>query len=272
MNDSLLLLDDVSKRFGGVAAVDGVSMRVNQGVITGLIGPNGAGKTSLVNLVSGFYRPDAGSIEFQGQEIAGHSAHGISRLGITRTYQNVRLFSGLSAVEQVVAGMYTSRKTTALGGVFFLPKERDERRRCNERAVELLDQVGVKERDELAEELPYGTQRRVEIARALATNPKLILLDEPTAGMNKEESVAIGELIHTVRDQGCTVFVIEHNMRLILDYCEEAYVMSFGEVLAHGTPQECVEDPLVQKAYFGKETDAAGIPALRELRSDQSDS
>ncbi|WP_311210959.1 MULTISPECIES: ABC transporter ATP-binding protein [unclassified Aeromicrobium] len=268
MSDALLTIEGLTKRFGGVTAVNGVDMVVPQGTVMGLMGPNGAGKTSLVNLVTGFYTPDEGSVLFEGDEMAGLAPHQISRRGITRTYQNVRLLSGFSVLEQVVAGMYASRKASSLSSLVMWPGERRERRECLERADALLARVGVTERRELAETLPYGTQRRVEIARALATDPRLVLLDEPTAGMNREESVAVGELIRSVRDQGLTVLVVEHNMRLILDYCDAAYVMSFGEVLSHGTPQECVDDPAVQKAYFGKENDASGIPALRELRSD----
>lgn len=262
---TLLHLQDVAKHFGGVKAVDGVTLSVPTGTVMGLMGPNGAGKTSLLNLITGFYSPDQGSIVFEDAEIAGHSAHAISRQGITRTYQNVRLLSGFSVLDQVVTGMYADRRAWSLGSLLFSPRERRERRECEERAAALLDRVGVTERRELADELPYGTQRRVEIARALATDPRLILLDEPTAGMNAEESTQIGELVRSVRDDGVTVMLIEHNMRLILDYCDAAYVMSFGTVLAHGTPRECVDDPRVQEAYFGKEADASDIPALREL-------
>ncbi|WP_338749504.1 ABC transporter ATP-binding protein [Janibacter alittae] len=259
MSDDLLTISDLYKRFGGVTAVDGVSMTVPQGKVMGLMGPNGAGKTSLVNLVTGFYTPDQGAVDFAGTDVAGLAPHLISRKGITRTYQNVRLLSGFSVLEQVVAGMYSSRKASSLSSLFFSPGERRERRACTERAEDLLDRVGVSERHELAETLPYGTQRRVEIARALATDPQLVLLDEPTAGMNTEETVAVGELIISLRAQGLTVLVIEHNMRLILDYCDLAYVMSFGRVLHQGTPQECVDDPEVQRAYFGRESDASGI-------------
>ena len=268
-SEPILALEGVTKRFGGVTAVGGVDMVVPRGSVMGLMGPNGAGKTSLVNAITGFYVPDAGSVLFDGTELAGLAPHHISRQGVTRTYQNVRLLSGFSVLEQVVAGMYASRTASSLSSLVFWPRERRERRECLARADALLERVGVTERRELAETLPYGTQRRVEIARALATDPRLMLLDEPTAGMNREESVEIGELMHSIRADGCTVLVVEHNMRLILDYCDEAYVMSFGEVLAHGTPQECVDDPAVQKAYFGKEADdASGIPALRELRGD----
>lgn len=269
MSEHILELTGVRKRFGGVTAVGGVDLAVPRGAIMGLMGPNGAGKTSLVNVITGFYTPDEGQVLFDGTDLAGMAPHHISRRGVTRTYQNVRLLSGFTVLEQVVAGMYASRKASSLSSLVFWPRERRERQECLERADELLTRVGVTERHELAENLPYGTQRRVEIARALATDPQLMLLDEPTAGMNREESVEIGELMRSIRDQGCTVLVVEHNMRLILDYCDAAYVMSFGEVLAHGTPQECVDDPAVQKAYFGKENDASGIPALRELRGDQ---
>lgn len=261
----ILDVEGLTKHFGGVKAVDGVSLSVATGSVMGLMGPNGAGKTSLLNLVTGFYQPDAGAVRFEGVDIAGRSSHAISRLGITRTYQNVRLLSGFSVLDQVVAGMYASRRAWSLGALVFSPSERRERRECEERAAALLERVGVNERREPADALPYGTQRRVEIARALATGPRLMLLDEPTAGMNVEESVEIGELVRSVAEDGITVMLIEHNMRLILDYCHHAYVMSFGTVLAQGTPRQCVDDPRVQEAYFGKEADASDISALREL-------
>lgn len=266
--DVLLDVSDLKLVFGGVVAVNDVSLKVRRGSILGLMGPNGAGKTSLVNLVTGFYKPNAGSIRFNDTEIAGAAPHRIARLGVTRTYQNVRLFSGMTVLEQVVSGMYAHRKALPLGSLVFSGKERRDRAEAVEQAHALLDEVGVPDREVLAERLSYGTQRRVEIARALATRPGLVLLDEPTAGMNHAESTDIGALMHTLRDRGCTVVVVEHNMRLILDYCDEAYVMSFGSHIASGAPAECVEDPAVQAAYFGKESHVDVVSAASTVRSD----
>ena len=264
----LLDVRDLRLVFGGVVAVNDVSLQVRKGSVLGLMGPNGAGKTSLVNLVTGFYTPASGSIRFNGEEVAGAAPHAVARMGITRTYQNVRLFSGMSVLEQVVSGMYAHRTASPLGSLVFSRRERRDRAEAVEEAHALLDEVGVSQRDELAEELPYGSQRRVEIARALATRPQLVLLDEPTAGMNHAESTDIGELMLKLRDRGCTVVVVEHNMRLILDYCDEAFVMSFGSRIASGTPAACVEDPAVQAAYFGKESHVDVVSAASALRRD----
>lgn len=266
MTASILEISDLRRSFGGVKAVDGLSMSVPRGSIFGLMGPNGAGKTTVINLITGFFRPDVGSITFDGVDTTRLPPHRIAAMGIARTYQNVRLFEGMTAVDQVVAGRHSRRSSRAWQSILCLPGERRERRAAEAAARELLDRVGLKRHDDLANHLSYGEQRRVEIARALATDPSLLLLDEPTAGMNSVESAGIGALMEQLRDEGITILVIEHNMSLILDHCDLALVQNFGQPIMTGTPQECVNDPRVQEAYFGRKSDAERVNALRELR------
>lgn len=264
--DSILELDSLSKAFGGVQAVDQLSMSVPRGTVFGLMGPNGAGKTSAINLITGFFKADSGTINFLGETITASKSHQVARLGISRTYQNVRLFSGMTAVEQVIAGTYLTRHSRGWQSVGFLPSERRDRRAAEATARELLNRVGFDRHDEMAQNLSYGDQRRVEIARALASDPSLLLLDEPTAGMNSEEAAAIGGLLRSLRDDGLTMLVVEHNMALILDHCDLAMVMNFGRGLISGTPRQCVDDEAVQEAYFGRKSDAERVSALRQLR------
>jgi len=261
----LLEVESVDKHFGGVAAVSALSMAVRAGSVAGLMGPNGAGKTTLVNLISGLLPADRGAIRFAGTDILRSPAHVIAAGGIARTYQNVRLFSGMTVLEQVMAGCYVRRGTSLWASFLGLPKARAARRTVEGHAVELLDRVHMTHRAHvLAETLSYGEQRRVEIARALGTNPRLLLLDEPTAGMNAQESNEIGELTHSLRDNGgLTVLMVEHNVRLVKEFCDAVTVMNFGRLLAHGTPAECMAHPEVQAAYFGNSADAERIRSLR---------
>lgn len=260
----LLEVEAVSKHFGGVAAVTDLSMTVEPGSVAGLMGPNGAGKTTMINLISGLLPSDYGTIRFAGTEIQHRPAHAIAALGIARTYQNVRLFSGMTALEQVMAGCYIRRGTSLWASFLGLPKARAARKAVERRALELLDRVQLSQRAHLlAETLSYGEQRRVEIARALGAEPRLLLLDEPTAGMNAQESGEIGKLVHTLRDGGLTVLMVEHNVRLVTDFCDHVTVMNFGRLLARGTPAECIAHPDVQAAYFGKTDDAERIRTLR---------
>lgn len=260
----LLDVEDVSKHFGGVAAVANLSMTVAPGSVAGLMGPNGAGKTTMINLISGLLPSDYGTIRFGGAEIQGMPAHTIASLGISRTYQNVRLFSGMTALEQVMAGCFTRRGTSLWASFLGMPKARAAHKKVERHALELLDRVHMSHRAHvLAETLSYGEQRRVEIARALGADPRLLLLDEPTAGMNAQESGEIGKLVHTLRDAGLTVLMVEHNVRLVTDFCDYVTVMNFGRLLARGTPAECIAHPDVQAAYFGKTDDAKRIRTLR---------
>lgn len=254
-----LVLEGVRKSFGGVKAVRELSFAVARGSVTGLMGPNGAGKTTVINLVSGLLTPDAGSIAIGGEEAAGLRGDLIAGLGLSRTYQNVRLITGLTALQQVVTGCYLRRGVGLVSSVLHLPAARRRRRALEEEAYFLLERVGMADRaDILAEALSYGEQRRVEIARALGARPELLLLDEPTAGMNAQEAGRIGVLIDALRGDGLSILLVEHNMRLVADHCDHAVVMNFGAKLAEGTPAECLDDPAVQEAYFGRERHAHG--------------
>jgi len=260
----LLELSVVGKNFGGVAAVSDLSMAVQAGSVAGLMGPNGAGKTTLVNLISGMLPPDHGTIEFSGVQIQRSPAHIIAAQGIARTYQNVRLFSGMTVLEQVMAGCYVRRGVSLWASFLGLPKAQHAYKAVQNHALELLDRVQLTHRAHfLAETLSYGEQRRVEIARALGTRPKLLLLDEPTAGMNAQESAEIGRLVHSLRGGGLTVLMVEHNVQLVKDFCDVVTVMNFGRYLVSGTPAYCMAHPDVQAAYFGKTTDAERIQTLR---------
>lgn len=261
---NLLVVEKAEKHFGGVAAVSEFSMSVSVGSVAGLMGPNGAGKTTLVNLISGLLNADSGSIRFDGTEIRTLAAHEIAALGIARTYQNVRLFAGMTVLEQVMAGSFMRRGASLWASFLGLPKARAKRAALKAEAMALLERVNLAHRaNVLAETLSYGEQRRVEIARALATQPRLLLLDEPTAGMNAQESAGIGELTHRLRDGGLTVLMVEHNVRLVREFCDRVTVMNFGRLLVSGTPVECIDHPDVQAAYFGKRADAERIRSLR---------
>ena len=260
----LLEVAAVEKHFGGVSAVANLSMSVARGSVAGLMGPNGAGKTTLVNLFSGLLPADGGAIRFEGAELLGLPAHEIAARGIARTYQNVRLFSGMTVLEQVTAGCYLQRGTSLAASFLGLPAARAAQRAVQAHAMQLLERVQMAHRAHvLAETLSYGEQRRVEIARALGNRPRLLLLDEPTAGMNAQESQVIGQLIHSLRDGGLTVLMVEHNVRLVKEFCDTVTVMNFGRLLARGTPAECMAHPEVQQAYFGNRADAERLRALR---------
>jgi branched-chain amino acid transport system ATP-binding protein len=259
----LLAIDGVAKHFGGVAAVDGLTTEVRTGSVHGLIGPNGAGKTTMINLMTGLLHPTAGAIRFAGQELGTLASQEIAALGIARTYQNVRLFSGMTSLEQVMTGCWLRRGTSLWASFLGLPSARAGWRTTRADALALLARVGMAHRaDELAETLSYGEQRRIEIARALGSRPRLLLLDEPTAGMNHVEAAAIGRLVHELRDGGLTVLMVEHNMGLVTEFCDACTVMNFGRLLARGEPKACIADPAVQEAYFGRKRDAVGHHAL----------
>ncbi|MGI3169003.1 ABC transporter ATP-binding protein [Pseudooceanicola sp. C21-150M6] len=246
-------LREVTMRFGGVVAVNSLSMGIPRGAVHGLIGPNGAGKTTVINMITGMFTPTEGEIHFDGTRTDGLPTHDIAALGIARTYQNVRLFSGMSALEQVMTGCYLGRDTGLLQSFLGLPSSKAAWKRSRQRALALLDRVGLADRaDELAETMSYGEQRRVEIARALGSDPKLILLDEPAAGMNQSEASEIGRLVVELRDTGLTVLMVEHNMSLVTEFCESCTVINFGQKLAEGDPRTCLADPEVQAAYFGR--------------------
>ncbi|ADU50770.1 amino acid/amide ABC transporter ATP-binding protein 1, HAAT family [Thermaerobacter marianensis DSM 12885] len=251
----LLQLDRVGIRFGGLKAVDGLTLSVDRGELVGLIGPNGAGKTTVFNLLTGVYTPTEGTITFAGERIDGLKPHVLARRGIARTFQNIRLFGHLTVLDNVRVAYQVNTRHTVLDSILRLPRYFAEEGRMAEESLALLERLGLAaHQDELARNLPYGLQRRLEIARALALKPRLLLLDEPAAGMNPQESRELMELIAGVRrDFGLTVLLIEHDMTVVMGICERIYVLDHGVLIAEGTPEEIRRNPRVIEAYLGEE-------------------
>jgi len=253
---SLLSLRRLSKSFGGLTAVHNVSFDVESGTIVGLIGPNGAGKTTVFNLITGIYRPDQGEILFNNTSLLGLRTHRIISLGIGRTFQTIRLFQNLSVLENVLAGCHCRMRSGAFSAMLGLGRHRREEKKAVEQAMDALAFVGLQQSAlQPAKNLSYGSQRLLEVARALATQPKLLILDEPAGGMNEQETEALVELIRKIRSRGITVLLIEHDMNLVMGVCEKIVVLEYGSKIAEGTPRDIKTNPRVIEAYLGTEED-----------------
>jgi len=258
MSKILLEVNDILVNFGGVIALNKVNLHVSEGEIAALIGPNGAGKTTVFNIVTGYYTPTSGDVIVDGESVLGLRPYKIARKGLGRTFQNIRLFGDMTAVENVATAADALNKSGLVGSLIGVPRSRRDEKESREKAHELLRFIGLDHRAlQMAKNLPYGDQRRLEIARALALNPKVLLLDEPAAGFNPQEKVELGELIRKIRDRGFAVLLIEHDMSLVMDISDRVSVLDFGQKIAEGTPSEIQNNQRVIDAYLGVADDAS---------------
>ena len=249
-----LKVKNLKQRFGGLVDLEHVDMCVNEGEIVGIIGPNGAGKSTLFNCITGIYNPTEGRVEMLGKDITGWKPYKVTELGFARTFQNIRLFRRMTVLDNVLIGMHTRTKTNLLTAIFNTRAKRKEMEECEKKAVDLLRLFELQDlRYEMATSLPYGSQRDLEIARALASNPRLLLLDEPAAGMNESETETLRLTIGELKRQGYTVLLIEHDMKFVMNICERIYVLDNGRLIGSGTPSEVKANPAVVEAYLGKE-------------------
>ena len=258
--DIFLRIDNLQKSFGGVQALKGLSFTVTAGIIKAVIGPNGAGKTTLFNVITGIFPPNGGTISLAGLTINGRKSQEIARMGVSRTFQNVEVFSRMTVLENVMVGRHIRSRAGLVSTGLRLVKMRSEERQIRTNALEYLEFVGLENRaEELAGNLPLGAQKLLEVARALATEPKILLLDEPAGGLNTRETEALAALIHRIKDLSITVVLVEHDMNLVMDISEEIVVMNFGEKIAEGKPRQIKNDPLVIQAYLGEELDYSDL-------------